>query len=45
MALVEMLAEAFRADTGRRPDHRCAWRHVVRDYPAPHMGDKTFSDR
>ena len=42
MALVEPLPKAFAAHSGGRPDDRCTRGHVVADYPAGRMGDKTF---
>lgn len=44
VTLVDALAEPLCTDSRGRPDHRRAWWHVVRDYPAGHMSDKTFRE-
>src|SRR6266702_937596 len=42
VALVEPLPKALAPHRGGRPDDRCTRGHVVADYPAGRMGDKTF---
>jgi hypothetical protein len=43
MTLVEPLPKTLASDRGSGPDDRRTRRHVVRDYPAVTMPDKTFS--
>jgi len=43
MTLVEALPKPLAADGGGRPDDWGTRRHIVRDYPAMWMRDKTFS--
>jgi hypothetical protein len=43
VTLVEPLPKALAAHRGGGPYDRCTRRHVVRDYPATRMADKTFS--
>jgi hypothetical protein len=42
MTLIEPLAKALAAHRGGRPDDWCSRGHLVADYPATRMGDKTF---
>ena len=42
VALVEPLPKALAPHRRGRPDDRCTRGHVVADYPAGRMGDKTF---
>jgi hypothetical protein len=45
VALVEPLPKALAPHRRGRPDDRCTRGHVVADYPAMRMRDKTFSSR